>query len=481
MARQSKPHAAYNRAEAAERARIKRESATALSVHQVAAQLGARKAVIALAAERARLVDSQREAVTAAGGASATTAQAKPAPASPTSNTGGKGQQGGKALNVQLVTDGRKTKVVSVRDNSASGQCAMIDTLSVVFHIDTLRRMAPLNRAVEGGTDEDTDDLIISFHQTFQAIFGVAITRRNASGRNYYRNSYEIGEGLGHVGIGGNQDTVQIHLDGKGCLLADEGWEQRLHDWLTKTAVSPRITRIDLAHDDFQGDITVDHMFVAYQQGMFTNGGRPPKGELRGDWIEPDGSGRTLYVGSRENGLLYRGYEKGREQGDRESPWVRHELQLGNKCRVIPLNALVFPGQYFAGAYAALHQFADVQVRIETERKSAEASLAHVTSTAKNQVGRAINLLLDIYRDPAKVVAELIREGYPKAFKHHQGDHWTPMTTDAVPSEIIAYEKAFNDQWPSVQTATGWHSIPTHALSNEENFNHIYIDRLKPT
>lgn len=460
MARQSKPHAALALATAAERA----NSPTALSSHQLAAQLGARKAVIELVAERVRLADSKREAVTAAGGAQATTAQAKPATASPTSNTGGKGRESGKVLNVELVTDGRKTKVVSVRDNSASGQCAIIDTLSVVFHIDTLRRLAPLNRSIEGGTDEDCDDLIISFHQTFQAIFGVAITRKNASGRNYYRHSYEIGEGLGHVGIGGNHDTVQIHLDGKGCLLADEGWEQRLHDWLTKTAVSPRITRIDLAHDDFQGDITVDHMFVAYQQGLFTNGGRPPKGELRGDWIEPDGSGRTLYVGSRENGLLYRGYEKGREQGDRESPWVRHELQLGNKCRVIPLNALIFPGQYFAGAYAALHQFADTQVRIQTERKSAEASLSHVESTSRNQAGRAVNLLMAIYRDPAVVVAKLIRDGYPKAFKHHQGDHWQPMTTDAVPAEIIAYEKAFNDQWPSVQTATGWHPIPRHAL-----------------
>lgn len=45
----------------------------------------------------------------------------------------------------------------------------------------------------------------------------------------------------------------------------------------------------------------------------------------------PDGRGRTFYVGRRENGKLLRVYEKGKQLGAENSPWVRIELELHNK------------------------------------------------------------------------------------------------------------------------------------------------------
>ncbi|HEY9102530.1 replication initiation factor domain-containing protein [Chitinimonas sp.] len=461
MARRSSPHRGLEAALLQAAADLKSASATVVPPHVIAGTLGASKSIIKLSLERAQAHDAARPAAALAARSAARTHSAA-AGASPTSNTGGK------VRTVELVTNGRKTKIVSVRDTSATGQCAMIDTLSVVFSAQTLRDLAPLNRSSLGGTDEHHEDLILAFMETFQRIFGVAITGKLQGRRNYYLHSYAIGDGLGHIGIGGNNDTVQLHLDGKGCLTANEGWEQRLHDWLVKVAIEPRITRIDLAHDDFAGDVTPDHMFAAYHAGMFTNGGRPPRCELRGDWITPDGAGRTLYVGSRDNGLLYRCYEKGKEQGDVSHPWVRHEVQLGNKCRVIPLNSLIFPGQYFAGAYAALHPFADTQVRIQTERKTAEASYTHVVDVAKNQVGRAINLMMDVLKDPAKVVEALIRDGYPKAFRSYEADHTTPMRATGQLSDEVFFDHGAAIQQPLLLAKGGWMTVPARLLYGPE-------------
>lgn len=477
MTRQSAPHSTANAPErqqsaknakknldaamAAEAARIKGDSPTVVSPHVLAAKLGASKAVITLALQRAIAADKGRAVDAATAGRDAPAARAAGG-ASPTSNTGGK------VRNVQLVTTGRQTKIVAVRDTSTTGQCAMIDTLSVVFHKSTLEALVPNNPSRDGGTDEHFDDYMLGFSEVFMSLFGFAITRRlSGKGRNFYQYSYEIGDRLGHIGIGGNQDTVQIHLDGKGCLQARDGWETRLHDWLVKYAVDPRITRVDLAHDDFEGETTVDHMFAAYHHGAFTNGGRPPRCELKGDWIMPDGQGRTLYVGSRENGLLYRGYEKGREQGDESSPWVRHEVQLGNKCRVIPLNVLIFPGQYFAGTYDALAPFTEKQVRIHTEKKQVEASFKHVVEVAKNQVGRAVNLMLDTLKDPAKVVEALIRDGYPKAFQVYTADHTAPIVPAVGMSDAVFFDHGAATTKPAISTGQGRIKLPDHQTEDD--------------
>ena len=56
------------------------------------------------------------------------------------------------------------------------------------------------------------------------------------------------------------------------------------------------------------------------------------------------------YLRKTENGKLMRIYEKGKQLGDATSPWVRWELELHNKSRVIPFDVLTAPGQYVAGA-----------------------------------------------------------------------------------------------------------------------------------
>jgi DNA relaxase NicK len=52
-------------------------------------------------------------------------------------------------------------------------------------------------------------------------------------------------------------------------------------------------------------------------------------------------------VGKRKNGKLLRVYEKGKQLGDESSPWVRWELELHNRDRVIPWEVLLEPVQDF--------------------------------------------------------------------------------------------------------------------------------------
>ena len=89
----------------------------------------------------------------------------------------------------------------------------------------------------------------------------------------------------------------------------------------------------------------------ADSQGMFALTNRMPTVQHLGDWKRPTGSGRTLQVGKRENGKLYRGYEKGKKFGDVDSLWFRSEVEFGTAGRHLPFEMLISPTQYFAGAY----------------------------------------------------------------------------------------------------------------------------------
>ena len=41
-------------------------------------------------------------------------------------------------------------------------------------------------------------------------------------------------------------------LSGQGCMMGDYGWQNRLYNFL-RSAQGAKITRLDLAHDDYEG------------------------------------------------------------------------------------------------------------------------------------------------------------------------------------------------------------------------------------
>ena len=173
-----------------------------------------------------------------------------------------------------------------------------------------------------------------------------------------------------------------------------------------------------MTHDDDIGRITLENVRDWFEAGDFHSGrGHPPGGRYIDDF--GSGKGKTLYVGSRENGKLLRIYEKGKERGDPTSPWVRWELQLGNKDRHVPLETLLSPAQYLAASYPPCGWISEKQCRITTATKSLQIGLDVLTRSARKSYGK----LVWFYRNalglsPLEIVEKLEVEGIPKRLNH---------------------------------------------------------------
>lgn len=196
---------------------------------------------------------------------------------------------------------------------------------------------------------------------------------------------------VGALAYGGESQRGRwmLQLTGKGCgLLSD--WEG-LREFLE--GLDAKITRLDLAADFLDGEYSVDDAVRMHEEGGFTSAGRPPSTSVSGDWL--DGvRGRTLYVGKATNGKMLRVYEKGIQMGDLESPWVRFEVQLGNRDREIPFDALTERDAFFAGCYPALAEMVDSAAQaIPTSQTSGTVSLAHLLHHARRCYGKLFDVL----------------------------------------------------------------------------------------
>ncbi|MEK6368042.1 MAG: replication initiation factor domain-containing protein [Burkholderia gladioli] len=296
-----------------------------------------------------------------------------------------------------VVTESGEIKTIAVRVPSAD-HVAMIDTLRFTVSEQTFCKTA--GRQLVGD-----DEFVLEASRVLQDLFGFGVTKDLHVRRDFYLCAWELGDGYGYVAIGGasQRGTVLVNLTGQGCVAAKTGWEERLHDFLSGTASRPTITRVDLAHDCMNGEYTVDQADQWYDDGLFTASGRAPSHELRGDWRNPSGKGRSLYVGRRKNGKMCRVYEKGMEQGDETSPWVRFEVELRNGKRVIPLDVLLDPSGYFVGAYPCLRFFQNAHTprRVEVKQRAAEINVDASISNILNSYGKYFAVLRPLLGDEA--------------------------------------------------------------------------------
>lgn len=236
--------------------------------------------------------------------------------------------------------------------------------------------------------------------------------KNRGKGMNGYDRSFDLGDDGAKFCCGGQRGTVLLMLPGLVCHTIPD-WSALVN--LLRDQYHARITRWDGAVDDFEGVHSVDWAVEQYKVGNFTNGGNKPSCKQNGNWIEPDGTGRTFYVGKRENGKMLRVYEKGMQCGDPFHPWVRWEVELHNVDRDIPWDVLVNPGQYVAGAYPkALSWMQEEMSRIRTVQTETKLSYQHLVKYASIAYGRLINVMLDNESSPEAVIAMLRKDGLPK-------------------------------------------------------------------
>lgn len=204
--------------------------------------------------------------------------------------------------------------------------------------------------------------------------------------------------------------SIHIELNAQGCATVT-CWEDIAEWGKSRNAV---ITRLDLAHDDFTGEeITVGIALDWFKDGKFNQNGRPPKAHLIDDL--DSGEGKTLYVGNRKSGKLLRIYQKGKQLGDPSSQWTRVEVELRNKGRVIPWDALTRPGHYLAGAFPCLAYLSAIQEKIRNITKASSITLTMATIHLRKTYGKLVDLLMKLHHENSTAVIRKIRgEGMPR-------------------------------------------------------------------
>jgi len=224
----------------------------------------------------------------------------------------------------------------------------LINDNGVQFQPTTLLDWATFTYQLEYPYDYFTrKQWIEQLNQRLIPLFGFGITRPQDKGFLGYTDSFMLGNNWGMAAAGGASQggTVLISLNGQGCTLAQSGWEARLQRWLQTQVTEARLTRVDIAYDDYEGQfLTPETARAECQQqtnGIFYTSGRYPSWQLVGDWDSPTGK-KTLYVGSPQSEKRLRIYTKGRELGDPLSPWIRSELVLRNSKRfLLPLGCVI--------------------------------------------------------------------------------------------------------------------------------------------
>lgn len=225
--------------------------------------------------------------------------------------------------------------------------------------------------------------------------------------RQVNETGYGKGPQLAWIGIH-TSDKWMVDISGSCCPFWD-------FPKLSKAlqAEEATITRLDLATDDYDGTCGVSYAKRLYLQGAFITNGHPPKKRYQ-EGI--DGS-RTFYVGKKGNGKELCVYEKGKEAKSTEHPnWVRWELRLGNKDRVIPYYAMKDPAPYFLGSFQIFpeifpHLTNATPEHIATKaREQAQRTMEQALSNARRSYGPIVHQAASLGLDHKAIVEAISRE-----------------------------------------------------------------------
>jgi DNA relaxase NicK len=268
----------------------------------------------------------------------------------------------------------------------------------------------------------------------------VEVDQRLYGSKNHFRHHVRFPGGF--VAFGGNNrvrcpdgsmeerpERMQVYFSGELCERLNSSDWSSIHDWSVKS-VDVRISRCDICFDDFEGVYSYDYLIKQYLLGAFHSGkGRPPKAR-KNEELGGNADGNTFYVGSRVSGKLSRGYEKGKQLGDPDSKWMRHEGELLAQDRVIPFDIVISPDQYFAGLYPLYARMIEEQTAqavesasIPTIAKKTTIIYQHLKNHCRIAYGRLISFMTDELGLDSSEIVDSLRDGsgdFPKRLSYLQ-------------------------------------------------------------
>ncbi|MBL0666294.1 replication initiation factor domain-containing protein [Aeromonas jandaei] len=243
--------------------------------------------------------------------------------------------------------------------------------------------------------------------------FTVRHRRGGLHGYSYSGDILIDGVACGLVAWGAANHGCMVSFTGAGC----DGLDFDALHRVISVVPGLRITRVDLALDDYSGSvISYLRAVEAAELGHFhpARGTAPKWMAIQAGEFIPEvhnamakrfgmiaSAGCSFYVGSRANGKCARIYEKGKQMESEEHPnWVRAEGELHSKDRIIPLDVLINPDPYFAGMYPQFAKWLDDMaeeitepVRITTFKNKFKTCRDNAVVNMSRMAGRLVNFL----------------------------------------------------------------------------------------
>lgn len=241
---------------------------------------------------------------------------------------------------------------------------------------------------------------------------GMVETRQRPGGWQGYEQSRTVTVGGQHVGImaygGSNQrGWVSINLSGQGCAWVDD-WKATEDVYSSLRAYEAR--RVDIALDTYQREVTHDTVVEAYREGQFSVTNHTPA--MRLILNEDRYDGQTVYVGKRQSGKFFRGYEKGYELASKnpglrvthidEIPiedFYRLEIELKAKEGPLPTDLIAQRDNYFSGAYPYLQSVLDAEPKTysQSREKAIQRTVEETMAQIRLQYGPSLYTLLQAF------------------------------------------------------------------------------------
>jgi len=208
------------------------------------------------------------------------------------------------------------------------------------------------------------------------------------------------------------RNRAYLELTGTACTVVKD-W-RLVHDTIAKLP-DVKITRLDLCVDFFEGEYTPMDARDDFGRGLFQFARRmAPSTHEAGDWTYHTGAGRTFYVGKRVNGKQARIYEKGKQLGNPFDNWTRFEVELHNRDREIPLDAILKCNEYFAGCFPICQQIIGIEgTAILTYQEEFAISLDRLVDYAKLSYGKLFNVMRRIGYPVEEIFKLLQADGVP--------------------------------------------------------------------
>ncbi|WP_052260708.1 replication initiation factor domain-containing protein [Photobacterium gaetbulicola] len=232
------------------------------------------------------------------------------------------------------------------------------------------------------------------------------------SGYSHSANILVNGQQAGLCAWGAKNHGCYVSFSGTGTAVLDLN---EVHNALHQLP-GAKITRVDIAFDSLDGKYNIQTARKMAEHGQFVTRGRPSSycyiesGHMSqvASYQKTSGNsetlkkrfgfvadkGKSLYVGTRDAGKMLRVYEKGKQLKSEHKDWVRWELELRAKDRVLPFDVLLEPDKYLAGAYPALSFVSkENQCRIATHKRKWFTSVDNAVRNGATQCGKLVNFM----------------------------------------------------------------------------------------